>query len=306
MLPSIERNQEQVKKEVLKPIIFLDLFDYPPTAFEIWRYLDEKISLFHILNSLDELLEKKIIQNKDGFYFLYHRQEIVAIRQERYNYSCRKLKIARHFSLMFSWFFGVRAVTVANYIGHHNLRQGSDIDFFIITKPNTIWLSRLYCAGLAKLLNRRPTKNNKKDKICLSFYISEDSLDLTPLVLDGFDPYFYYWQRGLVNLKNKGKTWHNFLLANQLIVNNQISSSMIKRQDKEDKYKIVEIIIRAMENIAKKIQLKIMDPELSAAANNSDGVFISDQTLKFYLRDRRRYFADIFKLKINEIFKTLN
>ena len=283
---------------VLEPVIFLDIFDYPPTAYEIRHYLDYKFSLAQVMVSLEELVSKGVIRERQGFYFLPGRQEIIDVRQARYNYSCTKLKIARRFSRLFSWFPGVVAVAAANFIGRHNLRLGSDIDFFVITKPGKIWLSRLYCAGLAKILNRRPTSRKKKDKICLSFYIASDQLNISALALPTEDPYFYYWQRGLVPLYNYQNTWDKFLHANNLVQSSSIveSISNVRRHIK----------MSLGEKLAKRLQLKIMAPALLAARENSDGVVITDNILKLYLSDRRRYFASIFKDKKHEIITTIN
>src|SRR5665811_218304 len=105
-------------------------------------------------------------------------------------------------------------VAAANFIGSHNWRKDGDIDFFIITKENYLWRSRLFCAGIAKLLFSRPTINNKKDKICLSFYISESALNLRPLELEGGDPYFEFWRRGLFPLYTRNDIWNRFQAAN--------------------------------------------------------------------------------------------
>ncbi len=284
---------------VLEPVIFLDIFDYPPTAYEINYYLDDKFSLPQIFSILDELNSQGIIQESQGFYFLPGRREVIDIRQARYNYSCAKLKIARRFSRLFSWFPGVIAVAAANFIGRHNLRSGSDIDFFIITKPGKIWLSRLCCAGLAKILNRRPTSRKKKDKICLSFYIAADNLNISALALPTGDPYFYYWQRGLVPLYNYRHTWEKFLQANSLArfpnINNEISINQNS-----------PVKMSRGEKLAKWLQLKIMAPALLAARENSDGVVITDSILKLYLGDRRQQFASIFKDKKHEIITKIN
>lgn len=296
MLADEKPEVNKIASAVLDPVIFLDIFDYPPTAYEIYDYLDKQFSLAAVIAGLERLAARGVLQEGKGFYFLPGRQEIMDIRQARYNYSCAKLKIARRFGLLFSWFPGVIAIAAANFIGRHNLRLGSDIDFFIITKPGQIWLSRLYCAGLAKILNRRPTSRQKKDKICLSFYIAANQLNISALALPAEDPYFYYWQRGLVPLYNYQQTWERFLQANRL-------TSFPRVAPESPSYNIK---ISIWEKLAKRLQLKIMAPALLAANDHSDGVVITDSVLKLYLGDRRREFAAIFKNKKNDIIKKIN
>lgn len=305
MNPNQITSEKNIAEVVLSPVIFFDLFDYPVTAYEVWRYLDKQAVFTEIIFTLDDLVHKNILGKKNGFYYLLGREAIIDIRQRRFNYSCAKIKKARLFIKLFSFFPFIKLVAVANSIGAYNLRQGSDIDFFIITATNRIWLSRFISAGLAKVLRLRPTGQNKKDKICLSFYITESALNLKNLELADGDPYFYYWLRGLRPIYNKNKAWVNFLQANNLLLDNKVNKLDNLKQEEHLSINIKPRCQRlgtALEKIVKKIQLKIMAEPLRLAMNNSDGVVISDQILKLYLVDNRREFASKFNLKINEIF----
>jgi len=302
-------NNKNIVEVVLGPVIFLDLFDYPVTAYEVWRYLDKKAVLTQIIYTLDELVRKNILNKKNGFYYLFGRDSIIDIRQRRYNYSCAKIKKARLFIKLFSFLPFIKLIAVANSIGAHNLRKGSDIDFFIITAANRIWLSRFISAGIAKVLRLRPTVQNKKDKICLSFYITESALNLKNLELPSGDPYFYFWLRDLRPIYNKKNTWVNFLQANSLLLGSNANRLENFEQDhslsmnvKSTGYQLGKIL----EKIVKKIQLKIMAKSLRLSINNSDGVVVSDDILKLYLVDNRRQLASKFNLKINETFAKIN
>lgn len=293
MMSEIE-SDSLLKEAIVKVIAFFDLFEYPLTAYEIWENLDEKVKLVKISDILEQ--EKDLIAEKDGFYFLNGRAEVITTRQKRYNYSYRKIKIARYFVRLFSFCPFVRVIAIANSLGQYNLRDGSDIDFFIVTAAHRLWISRLYCTGLAKILNSRPTAKIKKDKICLSFYVSEDHLDIDDLRLSGSDPYFDYWRRNLILLYNKKRTYEKFLVANGL-------STKIKLSFPAGQSARLGLFLNFLENIAKKIQLKIMPVALAAVMNNSDGVVVNDSILKLYREDRRRDYAEKYGKKINEIFK---
>ena len=292
MLAPDEKFDSNLKEAIIRVVAFFDLFDYPLTALEISAHLEFRFRDDHLFNSVQDILDadQNIWQQVEGFYFLSGREEIIITRQSRYNYSARKLKIARRFVRVFSWLPSVRLIALANSIGFYNLRDGSDIDFFIITEPGKIWLSRLYCTGLAKLLNSRPTAKNKRDKICLSFYISSDYLNLSSLRLPSKDPYFDYWLSGLILLYNKKDTYNLFLSANET-ESGRISPVVNSRP----------LSPGLLERIAKTIQLKIMPPELKAAMNNSDGVVVSDQVLKFYQSDRRREISEKYEKKVRLI-----
>ncbi|MFA6194639.1 MAG: hypothetical protein WC719_02755 [Patescibacteria group bacterium] len=299
-MPEYEINNNRLREAVIRVIVFFDLFDYPLTSYEIWEQLDKRGELTEVIDLLKEEISKSIavINSKNGFYFLSGRDVIIAIRQARHNYGARKIKIARRFVRLFSLLPAVKMIALANSLGQNNLRDGSDIDFFIISSPRRIWLTRLYCTGLAKLLNRRPHAENKKDKICLSFYAAADHLCLDDLRLEGEDPYFDYWRRSLVLLYNKDKTYERFLEANGL------ASKILATEPKI--FVKSRMFLDKLEFLAKKIQLAIMPEELRSVMNNSDGVVINDSILKLYRRDRRREYAEKYGNKVDKILKEDN
>ncbi len=286
------KNAPSLKEAITWLIVFFDLFEYPLTANQIWQYLDKRYSLTEIISALES---DSRIASKNGFYFLNGRVDTVVTRQKRHNYSVRKTKIAWRFSTFFSFLPFVKVIALANSMGQHNLRDESDIDFFIITSAKRIWLTRLICAGIAKILNRRPTPKNKKDKICLSFYITTENLNLDELKLPDNDPYFFFWLRTLVLLYNKEGIYEKFLQANGLTSSQVYDLELTKISGGKNNF------FNYGENIAKALQLKIMSPALKRAMNNSAGVVVNNNILKFYLKDNRQFFAEKYGNKLRQI-----
>lgn len=302
MLSSGIKNQEELKGATTRVIVFFDLFDYPLTAYEIFKYLDKSAPLNEIITALDYLVAIKKINQENGLFFLPGRSEILTIRSLRHNYSLRKIKIARHFTKIFKVFPFVKCVILANSIGQNNMRDGSDIDFLIITAPRRLWLARLFCTGIAKLTNSRPTNKNKRDKICLSFYLSEERMNLDEFKLAEGDPYFFYWLRSFVLLYNKKRTYENFLSANNLSTDSQI-----KLNEAVDVKSSTEFgLANYFEKLAAKLQRAIMSEPLKKAINNSDGVVVNDRVLKLYLHDRRREYAEKYGNRLRQVFTENN
>lgn len=289
----LTENNRLFLKEIIKILAFFDLFAYPLTSFEIWEKLNKKLSLAAVTEMIN--IRPEIIGQKNGFYFLSGRGETVTTRQKRYNYSNRKLKVARNFARIFGLLPFVRAVALANSIGTCNLRDESDIDFFIITSPGRIWLTRFFCAGLAKLLDCRPTLVSKRDKICLSFYISTAHLNLDDLRLPSADPYFDYWLPGLVLLYNKRGTYEQFLVANNLGTEGRVAC----RESKT-------VFGDYSERLVRKWQLKIMPAVLKEQMNRSSGVVVGDTVLKLYAVDRRAEFLKKFNYKTHALLEKIN
>lgn len=289
---SINQKSER-KKEILKIIYFFDLFDFPLSFLELRKMLNQEMEALNDLKILDELIDFKKIDSLNGFYFLRNRQEILEVRRERYNHSLRKIKIAKKFANVFSKLPFVLTVYLANSIGKYNLRDGSDIDFFIITKDKRIWLSRLFCAGIAKILNKRPNKKTKRDKICLSFYLSENNLDLSPLKMN-FDPYFDFWEKNLILLTDKNNCHAKFLKQN-LISRGNLKKTVLEGVNKNR-------VLDSLEFWSMNFQLKIMPEKLLLASLDQDfgGVLIKNDIIKLYLKDRRLEIREKYEQKIRE------
>ena len=137
----------------MKTIAFFDMFDYPLTAIEIFKYSGLKSSLLAITNELDLGSGglDKIIEEKNGFYFLRGRGRIMDIKMKRYNIADKKFRRALLVAKIFRFIPWIKMIAVSNIIGAHNMKKEGDIDFFIITDKKRIWITRFFCAGSMSL-----------------------------------------------------------------------------------------------------------------------------------------------------------
>lgn len=308
---SNSRGLSELQSAVLKTTIFFDIFSYPLTAYELWRYLNLPASFIDVCEAALFLTNQEFLETKQGFYFLPHQEKLIDIRQERYHYANRKLKIARKVTRLFCLLPTVKFVALSNLIGRHNLRDGSDIDLFIITKKNRIWITRLFCAGLMKILRQRPTPENKRDKICLSFYIDEKHLDLSSLADGKNDYYFHFWLAGLHPIYDAGAYHHQLMQANSwlkaylpngdFLLNNQAYREAPKSwREKILTFSLFCRLGNFLESWSQKFQLKIMPLALKNKLNQDSRVIVRDGIIKLYLVDRRREFSKRYQESVNK------
>ncbi len=308
-------NQQEFSLAIIKTIVFFDIFDYPLTAYEIYNYLAFKTKFKEVIDILPLLIEIGIIEEKDGFYYLNSKEDHYYSRLNRYHLTNRKLKIAKRVAKWFSYLPFVKLVALSNLIGRHNMREEGDIDIFIIAGKKRLWLARFFCAGLMKLLNKRPTEKNKKDKICLSFYVDTNHLDLSALSLEGGeDWYFYYWLAGLYPLYDEGSYYLRLMQNNQwlknylpnidfLISNQSYSPALRFRSKAPFIFKGISQLLNILETKAEKFQLKIMPQALKEQANQGSQVVIKEGIIKLYLSDRRQEFKRVFDQKLYQVLK---
>lgn len=302
-------NEKNIEKETDKAIIetvaFFDLFDFPLTEFELWKYINVKCDLNDIQAVLNEKKSHDFIEEKNGFYFLAGRREIIKTREERRNYAERKIKKAARVSKLFKFIPWIKMVAVGNMIGADNLKDESDIDLFIITEQERIWLTRFFCASFAQLLGLRPKENNTRDKICLSFFVSEEAMNLKKLMLGGKDIYFICWLAGLRLVYNKTGTYEKFMEANGWIKEYLPNLNLFvpltpgsRIPPKRRAGKCGMTIINRLEQKAKKLQLELLPDNLKKIMNKDTRVVINDKILKLHSNDRREEYRKKWKEKM--------
>jgi len=285
--------RQQLEQSIKKTLARFDVFDFPLTDFELWQFLDLKISYKELR---DFLKENKLIQ-KEGFYFLKGREDLIETRQNRYREANKKIILAYKKIKLISWLPWIKLICLANIIGPHNLKRESDLDLFIVTKNNRLWLTKLIATILVALMHWRPTEQRSADQLCLSFLVDESSLNLSDCLIDENDWYFNYWLAGLRPLYGDEKTYQKLLLENAWL-NKKLpnwQSPYLKIQKFFNRKSISKksfTIFNIFEKISKKINYLLMSEEIKTKANKTSSVIVSDHLLKLHTFDRR---LEIFK-----------
>lgn len=291
-------------------VAFFDLFNYPLTEREIMELAPwpSDAGVDGLRQRLAQLVESNELGRGQAFYFLSGREELVAIRHERYNITAEKFKYAMRAARLFRWLPWIKMIAVGNLIGGHNLRRESDIDLLIVTAKGRLWASRLLVTTITKFLGWRPQLDNSQDKICLSFWAGEDGLDFSRLKLAD-DPYFRYWLAGIYPIYDSAGIYEKLVAANgwlkQELPHWSPKQPVRWRRVVESGSTVAEAIWDMLfawtERLAKKIQLRVMSPGLKRLANQDTRVVVDDQILKFHANDRREEYRQRLEDKLNEI-----
>ncbi len=312
MEPNLNKLSE-LQEAIIRIVIFFDLFAYPLTAYELWRYLSVAADFEEVAVEAKKLAASGLLASDQGFYFLHGEDRLIEVRKRRYHCTNRKLKIARRAVRLFRLLPTVKFAALSNLIGRHNLRDGSDIDIFIIAKENRIWITRLFCAGLMKILHQRPTPSQKRDKICLSFYIDSAHLDLSSLAAGADDYYFHFWLAGLYPLYDAAAYHHQLMAANHWLIQYLPNGDFVVNTQsyrESPRYwlrassvlKLCRRCSNLFERLARNFQLLIMPESLKSKINLDSRVIIRPGVLKLYLTDRRLEFTRRYQERLRRFF----
>ena len=119
------------------------------------------------------------------------------------------------------------------------MEEDSDIDVFIVIKKGRLFITRALVTLYLSFLRMRRTKKKIKNKICLSFYIADDSLNLEKTAIKN-DIYLIYWLSTLVPVYDpqnfyqiiiKNNQWLNKYFLNEL--NNYLPNNLWKVAEKK-------------------------------------------------------------------------
>ncbi len=300
---------KNLQRAIVEAIAFFDLFDFPMTDFEIWQNVRIQCDYGDIKSELKKNI--LCLETKNGFWFLKNRSFIIGTRMRRYNYTDKKFKRALRVSRIFKFIPWIKMIGIGNIIGTHNLKREGDIDFFIISEKNRIWITRFFCVLIIKFLRLRPEQGNIKDKICLSFFVDEKEMNLKNLMIQSDIPdyYFVYWLAGLVPIYDTDGIYNKLIKENiwvkEFLPNWNIKNVYYLRDVGNGNSKfyrdVLDMLIGGFEKKFQKLSLKILPQNIKKIMNQNDGVVVSDHVLKFHVNDRRREFAQKYKFKLKEL-----
>lgn len=146
------------------------MFDYPLTRDEIFRYSKCK-TLNEVDVEINILLNKKIIFYINGFYLKSNAPEQVEKRLLGNEMAKKIMPKAVRVSKFIGKFPYVESVCLSGALSKGYFDNDGDIDFFIITKPNHLWIARTLL-----ILYKKVFLLNSKKYFCVNYFISSDQL----------------------------------------------------------------------------------------------------------------------------------
>ena len=150
---------------------YFDKYDYPLTLDEI-KYWS---SATHPLSFPLSLVKRG---DRGELYFLPGRSHLVKLRKQREQFSKAKWVIAHHQAAKLAKLPFVMAIFVTGALAMNNCPKDDDIDLMIITKSNTLWITRFFVNLFLNSHRRHPDDKTAPNKICLNLWLDTNNLVL--------------------------------------------------------------------------------------------------------------------------------
>lgn len=166
-------SRQVVIKDILKPLLYADIFDYPLTFEEIYKFLELSVSPATVNLLLEQAVQRQQIMKVEGFYCLAGKAHLIVQRQQRQQLADAIWPQAMVYGQWIASLPFVKMVAVTGSLAVDNPRHlREDIDYLIVTCPGRLWLCRAMIILLVKYVHRRGAH------LCPNYILTEKLLRL--------------------------------------------------------------------------------------------------------------------------------
>jgi predicted nucleotidyltransferase len=164
----------ELKIDILTTLAYFDVFSYPLTHREIFTFLGRNYDQKEFEETMTGLISQKVIYRMSDFYCLQNNPALAERRIAGNKYAKKLLGTAEKVAALLAQFPYVRGIAVSGSLSKNFADQSSDIDFFIITVKNRLWITRtlLHCLKKVSFLF------NKEHMFCMNYYVDENELEI--------------------------------------------------------------------------------------------------------------------------------
>lgn len=174
----------------MKELIFYDLMWY--------NYPADK-EYFFINGELTENIKYKPLIKKQLSYNLKEYENIL----NKYKFLYKQIPF-------------VKNIYVCNSLSFKSIHKNSDIDLFIVTETDRMFLAKLFVWLFFKVFKMYWT--HEKGKFCTGFWVTDINLDLYPITIYPLDLYLAYWIAHLQPLYSENQETTNNIFQENMWV----------------------------------------------------------------------------------------
>lgn len=162
------------EQDLLKVMLYFDLFSYPLTISDIHNCSKIKgVLLSECEQTAQKLAERGLIYKKEHLWSLDPQHTHFQRRVQGNQLAEEMLPKARRISRLIGAFPFVRAVFLSGSISKYFMAQDADIDYFIITTPKRLWVARTLLVLFKKIFLL-----NSHKYFCVNYFIDTEHLQI--------------------------------------------------------------------------------------------------------------------------------
>ena len=160
-------------KAIKKTLTYSAVFKYPMSFNQLATFLITRQSFEYsvFVKALHRLLKKRHIRvAKRRFYVGSYKPVSWGTRAKDTKIILAKNLWAIKLLGTIPW---IKMIAITGSVAAHNAERGDDIDLFIITQGNRLWLTRGFTTLLLTIVGKYAVGKNNKEKLCCNIFIDE-------------------------------------------------------------------------------------------------------------------------------------
>lgn len=163
-----------LRPSILKVVAYFDLFSYPVSLEEIRFFLDREAPESGLLSELEALVAEQRLFRLGDFYSLQNNPSLAGRRIKGNRHADELLVIADKISRFLYQFPYVRGIGISGSLSKHYADEDADIDYFVITRSNRLWIART----LMHLFKKWSFLRGRQHWYCMNYFIDEEALEI--------------------------------------------------------------------------------------------------------------------------------
>jgi hypothetical protein len=165
---------DPVTENVINTLLYFDIFNYPLKLKEVYYFLQSNhVTPDIIYDKLCDLANQGKAFHFGDFFTLQNQSTLVERRIRGNREAERWMKLAERQAKLIQSFPFVQAVMASGSLSKGYMDENCDLDFFIITKPDRLWIART----LLVLYKRIFLKGSHK-YFCVNYFVDENHLTI--------------------------------------------------------------------------------------------------------------------------------
>lgn len=214
---------------ILKTLLYSNIFHYPLTEEEIYKYLISEKPLD--MSSISKILRKVEIpiSKKNEYYFIKNENNLLNERTNKQNSNVKKINLAKKIIKTLSVIPTIKFIGISGSLSMKNSDEDDDIDIFVISESKLIWLTRFFLIFtlISKGVYRKKNDKIVKNKICLNMIIDEDNVAFDKKNQDIF---IAHEIAQMIPVLDKDSSYKKFIDSN-MWVNNFLPNFILNKDD---------------------------------------------------------------------------
>ena len=156
---------------VYATVSYADVFDMPIDLKHLHRYMiGSSLTVLETSMAVDDLISKGRLARRDDVVYLAGREVVLDVYDERTERAADMWHDAETWGQRIGRIPFVRMVAVTGGLAVDSVADHDDIDFFIVTRPRRLWLTRLMIIVLGRIAAREDVD------LCPNFIVSTRAL----------------------------------------------------------------------------------------------------------------------------------